>query len=189
MELVVLFGPPAVGKMSVGKALCEQTGFRLFHNHLLTEPLSAILDWETPEFKKLVKELRLRVLETAASSNIPGVVLTYVWAFDKPEDKEVIDALCNVRGVNASFVELKTSLETRLERNRHPERLAAKASKRDVAASEQRLRGYEVKHKLNTNDDFYYPDRYLCIENTDISVSETATRIGEYFHFPLKAAA
>jgi hypothetical protein len=188
MELVVIFGPPAVGKMSVGRALCEQTGFRLFHNHMFTDHLSGILDKEMPQYKKLVKEFRQRVVEEAANGNIPGLVLTYVWAFDKPEDKETIDALCNVRGVNTCFVELKTSLETRLERNRHPDRLAAKASKRNLEASEQSLRGYEVKHKLNSNGDFYYPDRYLCIDNTNLSVDETAARIGKYFHFQSKAA-
>jgi len=192
MELVVLFGPPAVGKMSVGKALCEQTGFRLFHNHLLTEPLSTILDWETAEFKKLVKDVRLRVFEAAANSDIPGLVLTYVWAFDKPGDKESIDSLCSVfeaHGVKPSFVELKTTLETRLQRNRHPERLAAKASKRDVDASEKRLMNYEGKHRFNTDGDFYYPDRHLCIDNTNLSVGETVGQINDHFHFSLKAAA
>lgn len=187
-ELVVIFGPPAVGKMSVGKALCETTGFKLFHNHLFTEPLSAILDWEMPEFKRLAKEMRQRVVEAAAASKVPGIVLTYVWAFDKPEDKEVIDALCHAPGVNASFVELKTTLETRLQRNRHPERLAAKASKRDVEASEKRLLNYESKHRFNTDGDFYYPERHLCIDNTTLPVAETVARISRHFQLGLKAA-
>jgi len=33
MELVVVFGPPAVGKMTVGREICLLTGFKFFHNH------------------------------------------------------------------------------------------------------------------------------------------------------------
>jgi hypothetical protein len=35
--LVFVVGPPAVGKMSVGQAIAERTGLRLFHNHLAIE--------------------------------------------------------------------------------------------------------------------------------------------------------
>ena len=39
MMLVILFGPPAVGKMAVGIELERQTGFRLFHNHMSVDPV------------------------------------------------------------------------------------------------------------------------------------------------------
>jgi adenylate kinase family enzyme len=32
MHLVVIFGPPAVGKMTVGHELTKLTGYKLFHN-------------------------------------------------------------------------------------------------------------------------------------------------------------
>jgi len=31
MKLVIIFGPPAVGKMTVGRALSRLTGLKLFH--------------------------------------------------------------------------------------------------------------------------------------------------------------
>jgi len=37
MQLVIIFGPPAVGKMTVGRALAERTGFKLFHNHMTSK--------------------------------------------------------------------------------------------------------------------------------------------------------
>jgi hypothetical protein len=36
MNLVVIFGPEAVGKMSVGHELATLTGMKLFHNHRLS---------------------------------------------------------------------------------------------------------------------------------------------------------
>lgn len=43
MELVILFGPQAVGKMTVGQELAKQTGFKLFHNHMTIDLVSNFL--------------------------------------------------------------------------------------------------------------------------------------------------
>jgi shikimate kinase len=43
MKLVILFGPPAVGKMTVGQQLANLTGFKLFHNHMTIETRSQLL--------------------------------------------------------------------------------------------------------------------------------------------------
>ncbi len=39
VQRVVIFGPPAVGKMTIGRRVVELSGFRLFHNHAMIEPL------------------------------------------------------------------------------------------------------------------------------------------------------
>ena len=39
MHLVCIFGPPAVGKMTVGRELSRQTGSKLLHNHMTIEPV------------------------------------------------------------------------------------------------------------------------------------------------------
>ena len=53
MKLVVLFGPPAVGKMTVGRELERFTGLRLFHNHMTIDLALRFFDWGTPAFEKL----------------------------------------------------------------------------------------------------------------------------------------
>ena len=42
MKLVFLIGDAAVGKMTVGQELMKQTGLRLFHNHMMIEPVIEI---------------------------------------------------------------------------------------------------------------------------------------------------
>ena len=37
MNLIIIIGSGAVGKMTVGQELQKITDFRLFHNHMLTE--------------------------------------------------------------------------------------------------------------------------------------------------------
>jgi shikimate kinase len=48
MSFLLLVGPPAVGKMTVGQALAQKLGYPLFHNHLSIELSLHIADfgWE-----------------------------------------------------------------------------------------------------------------------------------------------
>ena len=43
MRLVVLYGPPGVGKLTVGTELSELTGFKLFHNHLTVNLVTSVI--------------------------------------------------------------------------------------------------------------------------------------------------
>ncbi len=72
MKLVVIFGPPAVGKMAVGRELAKLTGFKLFHNHMTIELVIEFFDYGTPKFNILNQEFRRRIFEEVASSDLPG---------------------------------------------------------------------------------------------------------------------
>ncbi len=54
MTLVIIFGPPAVGKMTVGLELQRITGFRLFHNHMTADPLLRLFPFESAPHRRLV---------------------------------------------------------------------------------------------------------------------------------------
>lgn len=45
MQLIFIYGPPAVGKLSVANALAKLTGYRVFHNHLTIDLVRSIFDW------------------------------------------------------------------------------------------------------------------------------------------------
>ena len=61
MELVIIFGPPAVGKMAVGMELEKLTDFKLFHNHMTIELVQPFFNYGTATGKKLVGEFRRRL--------------------------------------------------------------------------------------------------------------------------------
>ncbi len=50
MKLVIIFGPPAVGKMTVGYELAKLTGLKVFHNHMTIEIALNFFDFGQPEF-------------------------------------------------------------------------------------------------------------------------------------------
>jgi hypothetical protein len=83
-------GPSVVGKMSVGQAITERTGLRLFHNHISIELALRYFDYGTPAFHRINGEIRRRVIEEVAASDLLGLVFTFAWAFNVPEDQAFV---------------------------------------------------------------------------------------------------
>ena len=71
-----MIGPPAVGKMTVGRAVCARTGFRLFHNHMSIEPLLGVFDFGTPSFERLNLLIRREVIAESVAADLPGLFFT-----------------------------------------------------------------------------------------------------------------
>ena len=47
--LCLVYGPPAVGKLTVAKEIAARTGYRLVHNHVSIDPVLSILGWDDEE--------------------------------------------------------------------------------------------------------------------------------------------
>lgn len=71
MKLIILFGPPAVGKRTVGLELAKLTGLKLIHNHTTIELVLNFFDWNSPQFK-LSNEFRYRVNQVSLVLQIQG---------------------------------------------------------------------------------------------------------------------
>jgi len=185
-NLVIVIGPPAVGKMTVGRALARLCGMGLFHNHASIEPFLEVFEYGSASFRRLSSGMRSRVFEEAATTG-RSLVFTYVWAFDSPSDREAIDAWSKIFedvGGKVFFVELRATQQTRLARNRTAERLRAKPSKLDVERSDRYVRVVDEQHVLSSNGDFPYPDRHLVVQTEDLTPLEAARRIRDHFGLP-----
>ena len=184
-KLVIIFGPPAVGKMTVGYELSQLTGLALFHNHMTIDLVLPFFTWGETPFHRLVHEFRQRIFEEMAASDKPGMIFTYVWALDIAGDKDEIDSLTRFfseQGAQVCYAELQADLDERLRRNVSEFRLQQKAPKRDLAQSEANLRQSEEKYRLNTGEEgFFYPNRHIKIDNTNLSPQETARLIDDAF--------
>jgi hypothetical protein len=185
--LLFVVGPPAVGKMSVGQAITERTGMRLFHNHISIELALRYFDYGTPSFQRIDGEIRRLVTEEVAASDLPGLVFTFVWAFDLPEEQAYIDGYAKPfrdRGARVLFVELEATQAERLMRNGCVSRLAEKPSKRDLEASRDRLIAADARYQLNSGGKFDERQDYLRINNTLLAPGEVAERVIEHFVLP-----
>jgi AAA domain len=184
VTLVIIFGPPAVGKMTVGLELERLTGFRLFHNHMTVDPVMRLFPFDSPAFRRLVAEFRQRVFEEYAATESKGLVFTFVWALENPQDRAFVDRTMKVfadRGGRVCFVELAATQAERLRRNETPLRLAEKRPQRDVEGSRAFLLSADQTYQMNSHGAFFYPDQHLKIDNTALSPEMVARQIVEHF--------
>lgn len=183
MKFVLIFGPQAVGKMTVGQELASLTKLKLFHNHMTIELLEPLFSF-SPEMWRLSTLFRKEIFKTAAERNLEGLIFTYVWAFDQQEDWDFVDQTCEIfesRGAEIYFVELEAEIEERLERNKSPHRLEHKPTKRNVEWSENELKESMEKYRLGSHPDEIKRENYMRINNTKLSATEVAKLISDRF--------
>ncbi len=184
MKLIIIFGPQAVGKMTVGQELQEITKLKLFHNHMTIDLVSLFFDYGSDAGKRLVNLFRQEIFKEVAKSNQEGLIFTFVWAFNEKSDWDYIDNLCSIfesKGSKIYFVELEANIDERIKRNKHPHRLCFKPIKKDIAKSEQNLKDYMDKYRLNSEKGEIKKENYLRIDNTNLSPKKTARKIKERF--------
>ena len=190
--LVMLVGPPAVGKMTVGHALAARTGLRLFHNHHTIDLVLRFFPFGSKPFQRLVGEFRRRIFEEVAASDLPGLIFTYVWAFDDPRDAAAVEAWSAIfreREGRVVFAELEATQQERLRRNETEFRLAEKPFKRDLAASRARLLADDEGYQLNSRGVFDERADWFRLDTTTLSADETADRIVARFALPRSSAS
>lgn len=177
MKLVIIVGSGAVGKMTVGQELMKITDLRLFHNHMMIEPVIDILGYF---HGGVTQKLREVIFEEFLKSDNVGMIFTFMWAFDMPSDWEYITTLA-ARFDEVYCVELIADQAVRLERNKTENRLKNKASKRDIEASNQRLLN-EERYRLVSNEGEIPFENYLRIDNTNLEPDVVAQMIKEKFN-------
>ena len=181
MKIVLIVGNGAVGKMTVGQELMKLTGLRLFHNHMTIEPVLEIFGTFHTDAILQMREVIFR--EFAKSDNY-GMIHTIMWAFDMQEDWDYINHVVDIfQEHNAEIycVELVAPQETRLQRNETPNRLAHKASKRDLASSRERVIAMDKKFRLESNPGEIPFENYMRIDNSNLEPDVVAAMIKERF--------
>lgn len=183
--LVIILGPHAVGKMTVGQALADMTGLRLFHNHMSIELTRKLFSHSEKEWGVLNETIRNTVFELFAAGDFPGLIFTYMCAFDVQSEfdylKKIME-LFRTNGASCYVVELCADFDERLIRNRSENRLLHKESKRDIEWSESEMRRTSEKYRLNSYEGEILPfENYLKIDNTHLSADEVAKMIQTHF--------
>ncbi len=184
--LVIIIGPHAVGKMTVGQELAKITELRLFHNHMSIELARKLFaPNEKDAFRELNQSIRNKVFEIFSRGDFPGLIFTYMCAFDVEDNIEYLVNLIDrfkANGARCCVVELCADFELRLERNKSENRLYHKESKRDIEWSESEMRRTSEKYRLNSYDGEVLPfENYIKIDNTNRSPEEVANIIKDKF--------
>lgn len=121
MNLVVLWGPAAVGKLTVAREVSAVVGYPVFHNHLVVDLLTTVFPFGTEPFVRLRDRMWLDVFAAAAAA---GRSLVFTFA---PEDTVPIGFGDRVeRAVGAAgtvrWVELRVARDEQVRRLASPGR-------------------------------------------------------------------
>ncbi len=183
LKLVLLFGPQAVGKMTVGQELEKITGLKLFHNHMTIDLLEPFFGF-SPDMWRLTTLFREEIFKLFSQTDQYGIIFTFVWAFDLKEDWDFVEKVCEIFQQNGSdiyFIELEADITERLKRNSTENRLIHKPTKRKINQSESDLLNSFEKHRLNSTKGEIKQENYLKINNTKIAAEEVAQMIKKHF--------
>lgn len=173
MDLVYLYGPPAVGKLTVATEIAARTGYRLFHNHLSIDCVLPVFEFGTDPFWRQVHAIREGMMAEAAREGRNLVFTTvYEYPTSDPQTARRLEAV-ESNGGRVCLVQL-TCPETLLaERVVSPHRVAM----RKVATVEllrRALDGHDVATPI--------PGRAsLEIDTSVLNPTESADRIIDHY--------
>lgn len=170
MHLVILYGAPGVGKLTVANALAGRTGYKVFHNHLTTDLVTSLFPFGSADAVRLIMAFRVEMLREAARAGLPGVIHTFGYCAGQDDDlmQRLIDAV-EPHGGQVTLVLLTCAPEALLERVTHESR--AQFGK---LRAPDTLRRLLAEYRLAEP----FPGRpSLVIDNTHRGADDVATEI------------
>jgi hypothetical protein len=171
MQLVFIYGAPAVGKFTVAEELARLTGFRLFHNHLTVDLVSSLFPFGSDPFVSLREEIWLSAFREAGRH---GISLIFTFNPERTVRAQFIEQTVEtieLAGGQISFIEL-TCDEAELERR------IVNPSRTEFG----KLCSLEQYRALKAGGAFNYRSlsRGLSLDTTHTSPLETAVLIRNY---------
>ncbi len=173
MKLIVIYGPPAAGKHTVGKKLSDLTGYKFFYNHLTVDVVRALFDDEDKRREDLLARLRVDTISEAVRYDM-DIIFTVAYNDDEYSRTFVqdIEAIVNGHGGATHYVRLDPPDTVLFERISNESR--AKLRKPDSAEHLKELlksRRYRVTLHPST----------LVLDTSKLSPEQSARRIIETF--------
>ena len=170
MKIVYIYGPPAVGKLTVAQELVKLTSYKIFHNHLSTNIARIPYEIGSPEFIKLKWKICQCFFDAAYKENVNFI---YTVCYAGRESDPFVRNLINKYGDNVFFVQLfceQEKLYSRVEsysRKKHNKLVDTKKLKKSL-------------QKRDFSQSIHYV-RSLKIDNTNISAKDIAKMIKKHY--------
>jgi chloramphenicol 3-O-phosphotransferase len=172
MKLVVLYGPPGVGKLTVGTALADLTGFKLFHNHLSVDLVNSLFAFRSPPWLRLLRRIRDEAFAEAARTGL-DVIFTRALrseSVDEIEAARIMFERAQEAAATILFVRLSCERNELLRRLRRDDR-QARGKLTDPAIL---LAEYDLSATLPF-------EPHLHLDTTDLTPDQAAARIAAHF--------
>src|SRR3989344_4569884 len=178
--VIFIYGPMAVGKLTVSKILHKRLGFRLTHNHAINDVVQDLFKHGSSESGNAKLHFRNYLMEEAVKAKI-SYITTYCYNHDfvYPNGLKEEDFVQNLKKklekLGAKFlpIHLKASPEELLKRVSASSRRAfRKLKSKKIMREHLRDLDFSTSPKLKNN---------LIIDNSNISPSKVADMIIKHF--------
>jgi hypothetical protein len=173
MKLLIIYGPPAAGKLTVANEIGRRTGFRVFHNHLSIDAVEPVFDFGTEPFFRLVESIRVQTIAEAAKNDVD---LIYTFCYAKGHDEphmELIRRAVAENGGQVLHVLLKCDIEELEHRVLEESRLKF-GKVNNPGLLEELMEKYELCTPLPDSDTF-------TVDNTNVNAADAASSIIRHF--------
>lgn len=174
MNLVLIYGPPAVGKLTIANELAQLTDYKLVHNHLIGDLGRAVFKFMSPEYSRLVRTVRAEVLGQAAANEV-DLILTFVFRGDKEPIDQISEVITSAGGRihYAQLIAPATVLEKRVV----TESRLLFGKMQDVEQLRRALVRWDHFAKINESD--------LTIDTSNQGPDVASRQIAHKFQLPL----
>lgn len=173
---IYINGYPGIGKLTIAKALQPLlSSAKIFHNHLMIDPVAAILDRSAPEYQAVRANVRRVLLDAIATTeSISDVTWIFTDSRSSTEGSEAVQdyrAAADRRGVPFISVVLSCGLDENL----------ARAVCEDRKTS-TKLTDVSVVEKIRREEDIYRfgGETELELDITELTAVEAAETIARH---------
>lgn len=181
--VIFIYGPIAVGKLTVAKILSKKLGYKLAHNHMLNDLAYGLFDRQTFARDNLLEKFRFHLLENAVKEKV-SFITTHCYTHDfvsktglsDPKYVQALEKKLTKLGAKFYPIHLKASSGELLRRVEMSSRKKFRKLKdKKIMREYLSTFDWQTSPKLKNN---------LVIDNTNLSPSKVAGIIIK--HFKLK---
>ncbi len=167
---VFLLGPPAVGKLAVGRILSQRTGYPVFDNAKTVDIARLLYPYGTANFRAFRDDLRFRFYKEAAYADLHGLISTY--CFRHPDNWLYLTRIAELMQKSdwsTGFILLRADKHTLIRRAQSPDR-QTKVTLHTAAEIEDWISSSPRHEDVGDHT-------CLVINTTSLTVQEVATEI------------
>lgn len=171
MKCIVLYGPPAVGKLTVARELAKSGNTHVFDNHKVLELISPVIA-NDGELVTLSYSLQLQILNAAMRYSRVDVIFPFTFTASSQADVAFLQTMveaAQTHSVALHLIHLRAKKRTLLERAVDPSRFGT-TKITDPAMLQPLLDSYDF-------DSAMPGDHSMTINTTHLTAKETAQQI------------
>jgi len=168
---ILIIGPPASGKYTIGKEVSSKIDFNYIHEHNILDIITQFGIEDNYKRNLAYLNLRLYVLKQYFENINKGIVSTMVFDFNnklhfwflKNVEKKIIE-----KKGKLIIIELEANQNIRLKRNTNDDRLFYKPTKQDIEKSTKTIYELDRYTKLNSSKDefsFLKNTKFIKVKN------------------------